>query len=87
MCTCPSLSPQNAGVQTGVLQIGRPKPDGVFLFAHAYPIKGDGLLEVAMSQPRTSVPHQTKSNALCLGVVGSDITVKQSTLYPHRLSV
>ena len=69
------------------MKISRSEPDGVFLLAHAHPVKGNGLLKVAVAEARAAVPHEAEAHTLCLAVVGPDVTIEQSTLKPHRLTL
>lgn len=69
----------------GILEVGRSEPDGVFLLAHADPVEGDGLLEVAVAQARAAVPHEAEAHALRLAVIGPDVAVEQGALEPHWL--
>lgn len=74
--------PQHARVEAVVLQLGRTEPNGVFLLAEPVSGEDDGLLRVAF----VLVPDQSQLAVLGHGVVGSDVTVEQGTLDPHRLA-
>lgn len=69
------------------MEVSRSEPDGILLLAHTYAVKRDGLLEVAVAQARAAVPHEAEAHTLCLTVVGPDVTIEQSALQPHRLTL
>ena len=67
----------------GVVQLGRPEPDGVLLLAGPRAVEADGLLEVAVALTRALVPHEAEAHALRMRVVGPDVSVEQGALNPH----
>lgn len=87
-CVIPDvLLPQDAGVEARILEVSWSEPDGVLLLAHAYAVERDGLLEVTVAQAGAAVPHEAEAHALRLAVVGPDVTIEQSALQPHRLTL
>lgn len=67
----------------GVVQLGRPEPDGVLFLAHAGTVEADWLLEVAVAG--ALVPHEAEAGRLGVRVVGPDVAVEEGALDPHWL--
>lgn len=67
----------------GVVQLGRPEPDGVLFLAHAGAVEADWLLEVAVAG--ALVPHEAEAGGLRVCVVGPDVAVEEGALDPHWL--